>query len=196
MRSDSHMVATTKVTRTNRPAPRCHVVALLSFLLGAMPLPGFACWEQAGARSDVSPQLLYAIARVESNLNPAAINTSHRRVTNTVDIGLMQVNSNGRVLKNLGVTEAGLLDPCTNIQSGARILAEKFARHGTTWEGVGAYNASCVKLSPEQCGIARRRYAWRVYNALHWSANKGGHGVKSPAPKPPPPPPIVLVSLS
>ena len=131
-------------------------------------LPGIAsaCWEEAARKHAASADLLIAVARAESSLNPIAVNRSHLARTNTVDIGIMQINSNGKMLRNLGVTPQQLLDPCTNIDAGARILAEKMARYGQTWEAVGAYNASCVALSPQQCLRARMRYAWRVYRFL------------------------------
>ncbi len=78
----------------------------------------------------------------------------------------MQINSHRGMLKNLGVTADQLFDTCTNIDAGARILAEKMAKYGRTWEAVGAYNASCVTLTPQQCLRVRIRYAWRVYRYL------------------------------
>lgn len=135
-------------------------------LLAAMPGVSSACWEQAAAKHNVPVVWLQAIADVESGMNPAAINDSHRHRTGTVDIGLMQINSNARMLRNLGVTAKTLLDPCTNIDAGARILAEKVARYGPTWDAIGAYNASCATLTMEQCLRVRIRYAWRFYWAL------------------------------
>ena len=137
-----------------------------SIVLLALPGVASACWEQAAQKHAVSADLLIAVARAESSLNPRAVNRSHAAQTNTVDIGMMQINSNEKMLRNLGVTPQQLLDPCTNIDAGARILAEKIARYGRTWEAVGAYNASCATIAPQQCLRTRMRYAWRVYRYL------------------------------
>lgn len=155
-------------------------------------LPGLAsaCWEQAAQKYAVPAPLLIAVAKAESSLNPHAVNRSHFNRTRTIDIGVMQINSDARMLSNLGVTQEQLLDPCTNIEAGARILAEKMARHGRTWEAVGAYNASCATLTPQQCLRARMRYAWRVYRFL-----SGAFGVNAVEKAPPPSAPIVHVRL-
>jgi len=125
-----------------------------------------ACWQEAASRQGVPAALLYAIAQAESSLNPVAVNRTHYERTGTVDIGYMGINSDRRVLHRLGVTEQALYEPCTNIQVGSRILAEKIRRYGNTWEAVGAYNASCAKLDAVRCQAARRRYAWRVYRFM------------------------------
>jgi len=160
--------------------------------IALLSLPGLAsaCWEQAAQKHAVSADLLIAVARAESSLNSQAVNRSHVARTNTVDIGIMQINSNEKMLRNLGVTPQQLLDPCTNIDAGARILAEKMARYGQTWEAVGAYNASCTAMNPEQCLRARMRYAWRVYRFL-----SGALGVKAAAKAPAPSVAIVHVRL-
>jgi soluble lytic murein transglycosylase-like protein len=126
-----------------------------------------ACWDAAAQVYGVDPWLLYGIAKVESSLDPHALNLSHLQRTGSYDIGLMQINSrNLRALAGFGIAPEHLWDSCTSIHAGARILREKIDRHGDSWEAVGAYNASCTRLKGAACRKARMDYAWKVYRAI------------------------------
>lgn len=144
-------------------------VLLLLLSLVAMPAHATACWDEAGREQNIDPALLYAIAKVESSLNPAAKNMSHVKRTGSYGIGMMQVESvHLPRLRKQNIDERTLLtDECTNIKVGASILAECFQQFGVTWEGVGAYNASCTVLKGEACRRARATYAWKVYRAMY-----------------------------
>lgn len=126
----------------------------MGFLASA--LPATACWQEAGHRYQIDPTLLYAIARTESGLNPAALN---RNRNGSTDIGLMQINSLWLPeLAKHGISARQLWEPCTNIHVGAWVLAQKVRKLGMTWDAVGAYNATTR--------AKRIRYAWKVYTNL------------------------------
>ncbi|HGJ5877625.1 MAG TPA: transglycosylase SLT domain-containing protein [Arsenophonus nasoniae] len=94
----------------------------------------------AGRDYKIDPDLLRAIAWVESKYNPNAIGKNNN---NSIDIGLMQINSqNINYLKSLGITPYQLRnDACMNIYTGAYFLALAFNKWGVTWQAIGAYNA-------------------------------------------------------
>jgi soluble lytic murein transglycosylase-like protein len=136
-------------------------------LLLAIALPTETCWQDAALRYGIDARLLVAIAQQESGLNSHAINRSHAARTGSIDIGLMQINSRWLpILRRHGLRDSELLDPCTNLQVGAWILAQNFRRYGQTWEAVGAYHAGCTELRPPECGATRTRYATAVYQRL------------------------------
>lgn len=143
-------------------------IALLAALVLGTPRAEAFCFEAAGERYGVSAALLRAIARVESSLNPAAINDSHVASTGSVDLGLMQINSAHLPrLATWGITREKLLaDACLNVMVGAWLLVQHMERNGHDWNGIGSYNAGCTRLKGQACTDARNSYAWKVFRAL------------------------------
>jgi hypothetical protein len=160
---------------------------VLLALLSCATTASASCWEAAGARYGVHPWLLAAIATVESGLDPRAVNRSHETRTGSVDLGLMQINSRWLpVLARYGITRDRLLEPCTSVMVGAWILADLFARHGLTWEAVGAYNAACSRLARDACAARRSTYASKVHAALPSWLAQGTRAGAPPVAEPPP----------
>jgi soluble lytic murein transglycosylase-like protein len=146
--------------------PAAGVVTAIALLAA---LPAHACWEAAAVRYGVSSELLYAIARTESALDPQAVG---RNRNGTRDIGLMQINSAWLpALAAHGIGERDLFDPCTSIHVGAWILAGNVQRLGYTWEAVGAYNAAHPEL--------RRAYVEKVRRHLRGTTAAAPSGRKT-----------------
>lgn len=118
------------------------------------------CFTEAAQKYSLDPVLLKAIAKTESGFNPRAISQPNNN--GSVDIGMMQINSSWLPkLSRFGISEAHLLQPCTNIHVGAWVLANNIKQMGPTWKAVGAYN------SPTR--VHQERYAqkvWSNYNVL------------------------------
>ncbi|MCF5144515.1 invasion protein IagB [Pseudomonas edaphica] len=137
---------------------------LLCLLMGSYPAWA-SCWEEVAGRYDIEPELLKAIAVVESGARAGAMNPGNS--DGSRDIGLMQINSMHlpRLAKQ-GITEERLLtEPCLSIEVGASILADFIQRFGYNWTAVGSYNAG---PAPEREAL-RLRYAekiWAQYEAL------------------------------
>lgn len=125
------------------------------------------CFDEAGKTYGISSQLLQSIARIESNLNPNAINKNSNGST---DIGVMQVNSSW--IGSLGLESGRLVsDPCYNVMTGAKVLRLCIDKHGYTWEAVGCYNAVSK--------YKRIGYSWKVYSKL--KAGQRAKGIEQSA---------------
>ena len=122
---------------------------------------GKNCWLETAALYKIDPYLLFAIAMVESGLNPTAININPN---GSMDYGMMQINSSWYPkLAKMGITKESLADGCVSIQVGAWVLAWNFYNIGHKWEAVGAYNANSY--------AKRYAYAKKVY-AMYDMLNK------------------------
>ena len=131
---------------------------LLALIFSAAPILAQAfCFNEAGARYGVNPDLLRAIAKVESGMKQFAINRSN--ANGSVDVGVMQINSFWFPrLEKLGISREHLWDPCTNVMVGAWILAQEISGNGLNWVSVGRYNSR----TPSKNVI----YAKKVYAQL------------------------------
>lgn len=112
------------------------------------------CFSEAGRLFSISPKLLEAIARHESQLNPSAVN---QNTDGSYDFGLMQINSLWRTIVGEKIWNS-LSEPCQNVKVGAWILARCIKRHGYNWTAVGCYNARSEQK--------RRKYERRIYQML------------------------------
>ncbi|MBI5212513.1 MAG: lytic transglycosylase domain-containing protein [Nitrospirae bacterium] len=118
------------------------------------------CFEDAGKAYGINHALIESIARIESNLNPKAVN---KNLNGSIDIGLMQINSFW--VKTLGLNADELIsNPCYNTMTGARILRQCIDRYGYTWEAVGCYNATSKHK--------RVNYSWKIFNRLRAEEQK------------------------
>lgn len=124
---------------------------------------------------DIPQPVALAIAKVESDFQPWALNIEGRSFRfasreevlskakearaagRSFDIGLMQVND--WWLRKYGLSLEAALDPLANIYLGGWILKQELERHGgETWAAVGAYH------SPNP--VRANRYAAMVFSAV------------------------------
>ncbi|MBM3073609.1 type III secretion system invasion protein IagB [Enterobacter sp. RHBSTW-00994] len=125
------------------------------------------CWDSAAHYYHVDPYLLFAIANVESGMNPYAVGWNH---DGSRDVGLMQINSSHfSELERQGIDEYRLIsEPCTSIMVGASILSKMIRVYGYNWEAVGAYNAGVRKENyPKRMLYAHK--VWRKYQEIKGS---------------------------
>ena len=110
------------------------VAAVALVISVAARADGF-CFEQAGQAYEINPRLLEAIAKVESNMDPQAVN---HNANGSYDYGLMQINS--WWWRVLGDRWRYLSDACYNVMVGAWILRDCARRYGYTWDAVACYH--------------------------------------------------------
>ena len=114
------------------------------------------CLAKASALHQVDLRILKAVAKVESDMNPKAVNHNSN---GTGDTGMMQINDWWLpTLARFGIKKQDLFDACTSAYVGAWILAHEIQKHGMTWRAIGAYN------SPNEAN--QQIYAQKVANAL------------------------------
>jgi hypothetical protein len=100
----------------------------------ALDFPYAQCFKQAAAAHKLPETLLLAVARGESDFKPTARSDANA-------YGLMQILWPGTA-KHLGLERLSeLLEPCTNVEAGARYLKELLQRYkGNLHRALAAYN--------------------------------------------------------
>lgn len=138
-----------------------YAVLLLHIILSSVV--NADCFALAADRHNVPADLLRAIACVESNHNPHAMN---HNTNGSTDVGVMQINSLWfSSLSDFDIEPDHLWDMCVNIHVGAWVLVQKINAFGFTWRAIGAYNAGLKDTSFRE--HLRYDYAKKVYNAVY-----------------------------
>jgi len=142
------------------------VAAILAARPAERPVVDEACFARYEQAKGLPPGVLRAIARVESGLNPLAVNAANRN--GTTDMGLMQINSiHIPRLQAAGWTAASWWNPCKSIAAGAGVLRAGFDAGGGIIQALSRYNTG---RGDSPVGLA---YAARVLAA---KADGGGGG--------------------
>jgi hypothetical protein len=111
------------------PAPGVGGVAAVVRPSNLSGVPYASLFQAAGAKYGVSPALLAAVAKVESNYNPGAVSKAGAR-------GLMQIMPS--TAASLGINP---LDPAQAVDGAARILAGNLKSFDSVPLALAAYNA-------------------------------------------------------
>jgi len=131
--------------------------------VAACPFPASlrSAFEAASRDASIPPAMLYAVAKVESNLRQDAESAAGAR-------GLLQVMPSTAQSLALNIDE-----PNSNVLAGARYLRQMIDRFGSSDLALAAYNAgpTAVALAGEAPSIGVERYVANV-NAL-WHSVAG-----------------------
>ncbi len=123
----------------------------------------------------IEPNLIKAIALVESNLKKDSIGKNRDKNNNikSLDYGLMQINQmHIPLLKKRGIIkdERDLLDnPCLNIKIGTEILYNHFSRCGVTWQCLGTYNAGFAMDNQKKRQQYAPKYILYIPGLMNWT---------------------------
>ncbi|HEX7625855.1 MAG TPA: lytic transglycosylase domain-containing protein [Gaiellaceae bacterium] len=150
-------------TLTPAPAPAPMLVSVSVARVAACPFPASlrSAFETAARDASIPPAMLYAVAKVESNLRQNAESAAGAR-------GLLQVMPDTAKSLALNVDE-----PSSNVLAGARYLRQMLDRFGSSDLALAAYNAgpTAVYLAGGAPSIGVQRYISNV-NAL-WHSVAG-----------------------
>jgi soluble lytic murein transglycosylase-like protein len=94
------------------------------------------CFDAAGERFGIHPELLEAISYAESRHQKDALNENKN---GSLDFGHMQINS--LWVKKIGATYIALDDPCYCTKIGAWILSGCIQKYGYNSDAISCYNS-------------------------------------------------------
>ena len=122
--------------------------------------PYMGCFEKASGEYNIPLALLLAMARGESNFDPDA-------ESNKSCFGIMQIQWPGTA-GDLGITrKSDLLDPCINIDAGAKYLSWLLKRFGgNLYLAVAGYNYGPNAVSPGKVPDGAKWYAAYIHRHL------------------------------
>jgi len=150
-----------------------------SSLVPSIRFPHHECFEQAALAQELPVGLLLALARGESNFDPQA--ASHANAH-----GLMQIQWPGTA-QDLGFASiAELVQPCPNVDGGARYLKMLLERYDNDIHlSLAAYNYGLGRIKPgtERIPDGAAWYSGYIYNHLRYVLEKASPAAARPAPR-------------
>jgi hypothetical protein len=142
----------------------------------AYRFPHSTCFKAAALQYDLPETLLLAIARGESDFEPAARSRANAH-------GVMQILWPDTA-RHLGIHRLSeLYDPCTNIDAGARYLRELLDRYdGNTHLALAAYNYGPGRIATNGIGVppGAEWYSGYIYRHLDYVVGAGTAGKPLP----------------
>jgi soluble lytic murein transglycosylase-like protein len=142
------------------------MIAPIAAVLIAFATPAAACYDRAAAAYGIEPELILAIAWMESRWRPDAINVNRN---GSEDLCAMQINDQHLPrLAEFGIGRTELLtDLCTCTHVGAWILAMEIQREKSLWPAVSNYHTG-----PAGDPARKHWYAENIYRIYtHLKAN-------------------------
>lgn len=140
--TDKRLELKTYICRSIFKIIRVVLVSFFTITVSATSAHAF-CFSEASLRYQVNEYVLMAIARHESRMNP---NLILRNTNGSLDLGLMGINTvhlaSSEPLYRAGMNPQMLMDPCTNVMTGAYLLRLKMEKFGNTWQAVGSYHST------------------------------------------------------
>jgi soluble lytic murein transglycosylase-like protein len=126
---------------------------LLTNNINSVPFEKF--FINAAKKYNIPFELLIAIASVESNYNPNAINYNSN---GTYDIGIMKINSIwfNKLESEYNINQKQVKSPCQNIMIGAWILSQNINKYGFSWTSIQKYNGYDTNL----------KYSKKIYQTI------------------------------